>query len=344
MDRASSSSTTSTGSIPRASGSSTPWSRWPPNDRWSSSRRCARVPRPPGPRSPHLERIDLSGLAAPETAQLATIVARAALGADDARQIHERTQGNPLFIGETVRASIEDGTLELRDGRMVLDRIARSPVAADAAGGARGAHRRTRRGCAGRPRRRVGHRHRLPRPRHRGPARTPDPAGLARPARGGRAHRARTATERGGSATRSSRMRHTPGSSRRADDDSTPVWRTGSRVGRDRSRCRGWPSIARPPAMRNGRSRCSSRRPPRRPPWVPRPRRPASGGLPRISRRTRRIRHVSARPPERRRRPPRRPDRDRSGREDGCDAPEALDERHAHPSGRGPDPVTGRRA
>jgi adenylate cyclase len=69
---------------------------------------------------PHVERIDLSGLAAPETAQLATIVARAALGADDARQIHERTQGNPLFIGETVRASIEDGTLELRDGRMVL--------------------------------------------------------------------------------------------------------------------------------------------------------------------------------------------------------------------------------
>jgi predicted ATPase len=69
---------------------------------------------------PHVDRIDLSGLAASETAQLATIVARAALGADDARQIHERTQGNPLFIGETVRASIEDGTLELRDGRMVL--------------------------------------------------------------------------------------------------------------------------------------------------------------------------------------------------------------------------------
>src|SRR4051812_25854238 len=69
---------------------------------------------------PHVERIELSGLAAPETAQLATIVARAALRAEDARQIHERTQGNPLFIGETVRASIEDGTLELRDGRMTL--------------------------------------------------------------------------------------------------------------------------------------------------------------------------------------------------------------------------------
>ena len=56
----------------------------------------------------------------PETARLATIVARAALDADDAQRIHDRTEGNPLFIGETVRASIEDGTLELRDGRMTL--------------------------------------------------------------------------------------------------------------------------------------------------------------------------------------------------------------------------------
>ncbi len=68
----------------------------------------------------HVERIKLDGLAPAETAQLATIVARAALDAGDARRIHERTQGNPLFIGETVRASIEDGSLELRDGRMVL--------------------------------------------------------------------------------------------------------------------------------------------------------------------------------------------------------------------------------
>ena len=73
---------------------------------------------------PHVERLELTGLAPPETAQLATIVARAALDADDARRIHERTEGNPLFIGETVRASIEDGTLELRDGRMTLDRAA----------------------------------------------------------------------------------------------------------------------------------------------------------------------------------------------------------------------------
>ena len=69
---------------------------------------------------PHVVRLQLDGLAPPETAQLATIVARAALDADDARLIHERTEGNPLFIGETVRASIEDGTLELRNGRMTL--------------------------------------------------------------------------------------------------------------------------------------------------------------------------------------------------------------------------------
>ncbi len=69
---------------------------------------------------PHVERMELTGLAPSESARLAMIVARAALDAGDARHIHDRTQGNPLFIGETVRASIEDGSLELRDGRMTL--------------------------------------------------------------------------------------------------------------------------------------------------------------------------------------------------------------------------------
>ena len=36
------------------------------------------------------------------------------------RSIHQRTAGNPLFIGETVRAFLEDGTLEWRDGRVAL--------------------------------------------------------------------------------------------------------------------------------------------------------------------------------------------------------------------------------
>ncbi len=67
-----------------------------------------------------VRRIDLVGLAEPETGHLATLVARAALDADDARSIHERTGGNPLFIGETVRAFLADGTLARRDGRVAM--------------------------------------------------------------------------------------------------------------------------------------------------------------------------------------------------------------------------------
>jgi class 3 adenylate cyclase len=67
-----------------------------------------------------VERLDLQGLAEPETARLATIIARAAVEAEGVRSIHQRTAGNPLFIGETVRAFLEDGTLEWRDGRVAL--------------------------------------------------------------------------------------------------------------------------------------------------------------------------------------------------------------------------------
>lgn len=69
---------------------------------------------------PNVHRLELDGLAEPDTARLATLVAQAALDADDARSIHERTAGNPLFVGETVRAFLEDGTLERRDGRVTL--------------------------------------------------------------------------------------------------------------------------------------------------------------------------------------------------------------------------------
>jgi class 3 adenylate cyclase len=68
----------------------------------------------------HVRRIRLGGLREPESGQLATNVARAALDADDARAIHERTGGNPLFVTETVRAFLADGTLSVRDGRMTL--------------------------------------------------------------------------------------------------------------------------------------------------------------------------------------------------------------------------------
>lgn len=88
---------------------------------------------------PNVTRLDLGGLSQPETAQLATLVARAALDADDARNIHERTGGNPLFVGETVRAFLEDGTLEWRDGRVILvDTVApRVPITLRAVLGAR---------------------------------------------------------------------------------------------------------------------------------------------------------------------------------------------------------------
>jgi predicted ATPase len=67
-----------------------------------------------------VRRVRLGGLREPESGQLATIVARAALDAGDARQIHERTGGNPLFVTETVRAFLADGTLSVQDGRLTL--------------------------------------------------------------------------------------------------------------------------------------------------------------------------------------------------------------------------------
>jgi adenylate cyclase len=88
---------------------------------------------------PTVQRLDLGGLAEPETARLATLVARAAVDADGARTIHERTGGNPLFVGETVRAFLEDGTLRWRDGLVALAGAAdtRLPITLRAVLGAR---------------------------------------------------------------------------------------------------------------------------------------------------------------------------------------------------------------
>ena len=88
---------------------------------------------------PTTQRIDLHGLAEPETAHLATLVAEAAIDAEGARNIHERTAGNPLFVGETVRAFLEDGTLQRRDGRVVLAQVGppRMPLTLRAVLGAR---------------------------------------------------------------------------------------------------------------------------------------------------------------------------------------------------------------
>ena len=80
-----------------------------------------------------------TAFANPRPRRLATIVARAAVDAEGARSIHERTGGNPLFVGETVRAYLEDGTLEWRDGRVELDEsgVPRLPVTLRAVLGAR---------------------------------------------------------------------------------------------------------------------------------------------------------------------------------------------------------------
>jgi class 3 adenylate cyclase len=66
--------------------------------------------------------LPLSGLEPAETGQLAGDVAGAELAAADALTVHERTGGNPLFVGETVRAMLEDGTLAIQEGRAALMR------------------------------------------------------------------------------------------------------------------------------------------------------------------------------------------------------------------------------
>ena len=97
------------------------------------------VERPTWASRPGVEPIELAGLSMPETAQLATQVARAALDADDARRIHERTGGNPLFVTETVRASLDDGTLAWHDGRVTFAEgaVTRVPLTLRAVLGAR---------------------------------------------------------------------------------------------------------------------------------------------------------------------------------------------------------------
>ena len=187
------------------------------------------------------------------------MVARAALDAGDARRIHDRTQGNPLFIGETVRASIEDGSLELRDGRMVLvePSAPRLPLTLRAVLGAR-------LDALDEPARDVlsvasviGIGFDLA--ELEGPPGRADPARVARPARGRCAHR--------------------PGRSRR-DLALQPPTRARGRLCRDagvtppaaprpprrpargdacRSRSKHSPSIARPPGMPRRLSRCLSK-------------------------------------------------------------------------------------
>jgi predicted ATPase len=68
-----------------------------------------------------LDWISVEGLDAGETAELAAEVAGAALTPGDARILHGRTGGNPLFVSEIVRILLEDGALEEREGRLALN-------------------------------------------------------------------------------------------------------------------------------------------------------------------------------------------------------------------------------
>ena len=173
---------------------------------------------------PDVRRMDLTGLDEPETARLATIVARAAVDADGARSIHERTAGNPLFVGETVRAFLEDGTLAWRDGMVALSASSgtRLPITLRAILGARIDALPTR--GARRPWRRLGHRHQLPtigRSRHC--STTPLAADAFEQLAASALVRRTTATA-GGSLTPSSTMRRTRVYSRAGGGSSTHAW------------------------------------------------------------------------------------------------------------------------
>jgi class 3 adenylate cyclase len=70
-------------------------------------------------RGPHIRTLKLDGLGETETGELATAVAGLAVDAADVRRLHARTGGNPLFIGETVRAIVDEGQVG-SDGRLTI--------------------------------------------------------------------------------------------------------------------------------------------------------------------------------------------------------------------------------
>jgi class 3 adenylate cyclase len=75
----------------------------------------------------HVRTIVLGGLDEAETGELAQAVAGATVEAADVRRLYARTGGNPLFIGETVRAIVDEGAIT-SDGRLAIDESAGSVV------------------------------------------------------------------------------------------------------------------------------------------------------------------------------------------------------------------------
>ena len=72
---------------------------------------------------PEVRRLSLGGLDEAQTGELAEAVAGTILESADVHRLHIRTGGNPLFIGETVRASVDEGAIT-DDGRLAIGRDA----------------------------------------------------------------------------------------------------------------------------------------------------------------------------------------------------------------------------
>ena len=99
----------------------------------------------PGPRPEwagldHVEVLELGGLDSQSTERLAAAVAGADLADATTATVYGRTSGNPLFVGETVRALMEDEAFIVRGGRLHLrdpDHVETVPVSLRALLGAR---------------------------------------------------------------------------------------------------------------------------------------------------------------------------------------------------------------
>src|SRR5213078_4911476 len=79
--------------------------------------RPGREPARAHPVGDHVRFVTLEGLDETETGELARSVAGATVDAEDVRRLYARTGGNPLFIGETVRAIVDEGAIT-SDGRL----------------------------------------------------------------------------------------------------------------------------------------------------------------------------------------------------------------------------------
>ncbi len=79
------------------------------------------------PAGDHVRTILLEGLDEDETGELAQAVAGATVDVADVRRLYARTGGNPLFIGETVRAIVDEGAIT-SDGRLAIRESATSVV------------------------------------------------------------------------------------------------------------------------------------------------------------------------------------------------------------------------